>query len=165
MLTQHIGMRRTGTLWLTLLQLAITGGPALQAQQKNFTVVQIHPSEEDLPSVLKAEALKAAKITRKPFAYFFADWCSPCKALRNSLGDPLMVDAFDGTYIIQLNADEWAKKLGSTGFSISAIPVLFEIDNNGERTGRKIDGGAWGANIPKNMAPPLKAFFRGSSAK
>ena len=128
---------------------------------KNFTIVLIPPSDAALPVMLKAEVPNAKELGRKPYAYFYADWCGPCKALRKSLddADPLMMDAFRGTYIIQLDADTWGKKLEGTEFTVKAIPVLFELDNNGKPTGHRIDGSAWGEDIPKNMAPPLKAFF------
>lgn len=139
---------------------AKAASPQTPSQQKTFTVVKLKPSGGSLASILKVEVQKAKKLGRKPFVEFFADWCEPCKALRRSLNDPLMVDAFNNTYIIQLNADNWHSKLSGTGFSASAVPVFFEIDENGKPSGRKIDGGAWGANIPSNMAPPLKKFFR-----
>ena len=128
---------------------------------KPFTIVLIPPSDAALTAVLKAEIPKAKELGRKPYAYFYADWCGPCKALRKSLDDqdPLMMDAFRGTYIIQLDADTWGKKPEAKPFAVKAIPVLFELDKNGKPTGRKIDGGAWGEDIPVNMAPPLKAFF------
>ena len=138
---------------------------AESAPEKNFTIVRIQLSAGELPAVIKAGMPKAKQLGRKPFVYFYADWCSPCRALRNSLDDPLMIDAFNGTYIIQFDADAWGTRLAGTGFSIRGIPVLFEINNDGKPTGRKIDGGAWGDNIPRNMAPPLKAFFKGSSQK
>ena len=75
--------------------------------------------------------------------------------------DPRMVDAFAGTYLITLDADEWSGKLHPMGLDSSSIPVFFELDDKGKATGRKIDGGAWAENIPVNMAPPLKAFFGG----
>ena len=76
-----------------------------------------------------------------------------------------MLDAFQGTYIIQLDADTWGKKLKGTRFTVKAIPVLFELGKDGKPTGNKIDGGAWGEDIPQNMAPPLKAFFQRGSVK
>jgi thiol-disulfide isomerase/thioredoxin len=149
--------------------------PKLRAQAtpdttkaKPFTMVLIPPPDENPSSnilnVLKAEIPKAKELGQRPFAYFYADWCAPCKALRKSLddGDPLMMDAFRGTYIIQLNADTWSKKLAGTQFTVKAIPVLFELDQNGRPTDRKIDGGAWGEDIPRNMAPPLREFLQPS---
>ena len=74
-----------------------------------------------------------------------------------------MVDAFAGTYIVQVDVDEWGPSLAGTGFDASAIPAYYELDWSGKPTGRMITGAAWGNNIPENMAPPLRAFFRAAS--
>jgi thiol-disulfide isomerase/thioredoxin len=160
-------------LQLLFQPLAIAQPQSAPATDRPFTIALIQPSNEvpppdgELTAVLKAEVAKAKQAHRKPYAYFYADWCGPCKALRKSLddNDPLMVDAFRGTYIVQLNADTWGKRPDAQPFDIKAIPVLFELDNDGRPTGRKIDGSAWGDDIPRNMAPPLKAFFRNSAKK
>ena len=68
-----------------------------------------------------------------------------------------MVDAFQGTYIIQADVDSWG--FPPRGWDFTGIPVFFALDASGNPTGETIDGGAWGENIPENMAPPLKAFF------
>ena len=70
-----------------------------------------------------------------------------------------MVNAFEGIYLIRLDADEWG--WGENGFNFDAIPVFFKLDVDGHPTGEVIDGSAWGENIPENMAPPLDKFFHG----
>jgi hypothetical protein len=83
----------------------------------------------------------------------------PCKALRRSLSDQRMIEAFTGTYIIQLDWNAWLDQLDEAGFTVEAVPAFFELDAKGRPTGRTITGGAWGEDIPENMAPPLKKFF------
>jgi thiol-disulfide isomerase/thioredoxin len=104
------------------------------------------------------DALAAGK---KPFAYLHASWCGPCKAIdKTHATDAKMIDAFAGTAIAELDIDAAdPKALASLAMSPNAIPVFYKLDANGKPTGDKIDGGAWGDNIPDNMAPPLKAFF------
>ncbi|MEO8464214.1 MAG: hypothetical protein ABI640_02655 [Gammaproteobacteria bacterium] len=122
-------------------------------------VVVLEPAQGKLPDLLRREVANASAQHRVPFLQITAEWCVPCKKLRASLGDPLMQDAFDGTYIIRVDADAWKKELKAAGFDHPAIPVFFAVDAHAMPTGAKIDGGAWGEDIPQNMAPPLKRFF------
>jgi hypothetical protein len=71
-----------------------------------------------------------------------------------------MIDAFHGTAIITIDVDAADEKaLKAQHLPAQVIPVFFKLDRTGKPTGDRIDGGAWGDNIPANMAPPLKAFF------
>jgi len=129
----------------------------------SFTLVTIHPSQGDLASVMKYHVGQATQLKRKPFAEFSAEWCPPCKALASSLSDARMVEAFRGTYIIRIDIDEWKSQLARSDFNVLGVPAFFELGDNGQPSGRIITGAAWGDDIPKNMAPPLKEFFQGSS--
>ncbi len=145
-----------GALLVALLGTAVTEvGFAAEPVQ----VVVLEPGTGQLVSLLDREVAKAAAQQRVPFVQITAEWCVPCKKLRASLGDPLMQDAFAGTYIIRVDADAWKKELKKAGFDHPAIPVFFALDASARPTGAKIDGGAWGEDIPPNMAPPLKSFF------
>lgn len=128
--------------------------------QEAFTIVEIEYSETPLDELLQLEVQKARNKEQRPYVEFYADWCAPCVALRKSLNDERMIDAFAGTYIIQLNLDEWGDEASRKGFNVPAIPLFFELDAAGNPTGRTINGGAWGEDIPENMAPPLKTFFQ-----
>jgi thiol:disulfide interchange protein len=123
-------------------------------------VVVIAPGQGVLTELLQTEVTAAAALGKVPFVQMTAEWCVPCKKLRASLGDPLMQAAFAGTYIIQVDADAWKDELDKAGFDHPAIPVFFAVDAEAHPTGVKIDGGAWGEDIPRNMAPPLERFFK-----
>lgn len=131
----------------------------------HFSVVRVGKTREKLPDVLKTEAKKALDLGRQPYVEFYADWCPPCNAIRESLSDERMIDAFDGTYIIKLDLDFWEVKLLGTGFNVRGIPAFYEIDSDGNPTGRMITGAAWGEDVPENIAPPLKDFFNGGKSE
>jgi hypothetical protein len=135
------------------------------AAVKDFTRVRLHKGDGDLSALITMEAGKALTENRHPYLEFDATWCPPCIAITETLnsGDPMMVDAFAGTYMIQVDIDEWKDDLAGAGYKVNAIPVYYELNGDGKSTGRTIDGGAWGDNIPENMAPPLKKFFQGST--
>jgi thiol-disulfide isomerase/thioredoxin len=126
-----------------------------------FSVIVIEEGSAKLTDILQAEAQKAAALGRQPYVEFYADWCPPCNAIRDSLGDPRMVEAFAGTYIIKLDTDVWGDKLSGLGLYVPGIPAFYELDENGKPTGRMITGAAWGEDVPANIAPPMKAFFEG----
>jgi thiol-disulfide isomerase/thioredoxin len=127
---------------------------------ERFTLVKIPNSNDDLTTILAGQAALAQQAGRRPFVDFYADWCAPCKSLEKNLGAPSMVDAFDGTYIIRLNLDDWKERLPAAGFRVPGIPAFYAIDLQGKPSGRMITGAAWGEDIPANMAPPLKEFFQ-----
>ena len=135
---------------------------AASSAGRGFVVTQIKPTGATLLADIQAEVKKAKSQGLAPYVEFWATWCGPCMAIKKSLDDPLMKAAFKGTYIIQIDADS-APSLEGTGFTAGIIPIFYEVGDDGKPTGRTIDGGAWGDNIPANMAPPLDRFFHKTS--
>ena len=129
-----------------------------------FTEVRLHPKDGKLDELLAAEAQKAVAAGLLPVVEFDADWCPPCQAINQHLEEKneLMIKAYDGTYIIKLDVDEWGWNDGKVEyFTVDAIPVYFKLDEQGKETGESIDGGAWNEDIPVNIAPVMDAFFHG----
>lgn len=118
-------------------------------------------TKQPVAGSLAAFARDAKTAGLKPFAYLHASWCGPCKAIEKThAADAQMTDAFKGTAIALIDIDAAdPKALSALGLDTQAIPVFFRLDESGKPTGDRIDGGAWGDNVPANMAPPLKAFF------
>ena len=127
-----------------------------------FTIVRLHTNDGDLKTLLANEAQKAVALGQMPVVEFDATWCPPCQAIDKAIKakNELMLKAYSGTYIIKLDVDEWgwggSKK---HDFQFDAIPVYFKLDSSGNQTGEVIDGGAWGEDIPENIAPVIDKFF------
>ena len=114
----------------------------------------------DLAGLVKAEIAKAQAAAKKPVVYIGASWCPPCAAIKKYKTDPQMAAAFEGTYIIELDVDDWkAEDLAALRYNAKAVPIFIAVDADAKAKGPTIDGGAWGDNIPANMAPPLTKFF------
>jgi thiol-disulfide isomerase/thioredoxin len=114
---------------------------------------------DDLPKLLADHAALAKQADLAPYVELWAEWCPPCKKLEAAMGDARIVKAFTGVYLIRLDTDAWGTKLDGTGLDGSTIPVFYELDASGKPTGRRMDGGAWGEDVPENMAPALDGFF------
>jgi thiol:disulfide interchange protein len=129
-----------------------------------ITIVRLHPGDGDLQTLLTEEAQKATALGLAPVVEFDATWCPPCQVIDEGLrsNNELLLDAYAGTYIIKLDVDKWGwgdSKLHD--FEFDGIPVYFKLNAQGQPTGETIDGGAWGDNIPENIAPPMDDFFHG----
>jgi hypothetical protein len=118
-----------------------------------------------LTDTLRREAARAIARNTQPYAYLHADWCEPCVAIANTRDDPKMRAAFAGTHIIGVDIDRVEPaQLEAAGLRGSVIPIFYRLDPQGRPNGPTIDGGAWGENVPDNMAPPLAAFFASGGA-
>lgn len=154
-------MRRSSIGFVAAAAFAASLGVSFAtAAAEPVQVVVAQPGAGALEAQLRREVSAAAAAGKVPFVQLTAEWCGPCKALRASLGDPLMREAFAGTYIIQVDFDAFESELKAGGFDSPAIPVFYAVDADAKPTGAKIDGSAWGEDIPRNMAPPLGKFFK-----
>lgn len=140
---------------------AATAVPATTAPlgDKHFKEVFLMSSDGELETVLAREAKSARAMGLQPFVEIGASWCVPCQKLEQNMQHPKVEEAFRGTYIIHLDSDDWGNKLAAAGVAPRAIPVFFEIGEDGKSTGRRIQGGDWGTSI-ETMALKLHAFFR-----
>ncbi len=131
------------------------------APGNDFTLVRIYPKDGQLHSLLAAEVKKARALGQMPFVEFDATWCPPCQAITASLAakNKLMLEAYSGIYLIHADVDQWGWHNPEAGFSFDAIPVFYQLDADGRPGGPPIDGGAWAADIPENIAPVLAKFF------
>jgi len=127
-----------------------------------LTIVRLHRQAGDLQAMLADESKKAAALGQMPVVEFDATWCPPCLAIDSAIEarNELMLSAYGGTYIIKLDVDEWGWNNGQVeNFRFDAIPVYFKLDADGNQTSEVIDGGAWGEDIPENIAPVMDEFF------
>ena len=127
----------------------------------SMTVVRLWPHQGRMVDLLGTAAADARDRHQRPFVEFGAAWCASSRAVEAALMDQRMIDAFNGTYIVQLEANAWLKEGKQAGFQAFPIPAFFELDAAGRPTGRLLRGDAWGADTVENMPPVLRAFFQG----
>jgi hypothetical protein len=145
-------------------QLAPDSTPAVPRGDTAIPVVTLLPDQGKLIELLKVQVAKAVALGRTPFIELGASWCAHCHALDRSFSNQRMKDALAGTYIIRLDVDVWKEQLGQVNYAMGQgdynLPGFYAMDRAGKATGLTIGGGAWEDDIPENMAPPLKQFFR-----
>ncbi len=131
--------------------------PAAPASTHRWADAQ--PGAGSLQAQLSHHCATARDLGLHPYAELNAIWCAPCKALRKAMDDPAMQQAFEGTYVVGVDVDLFAKELEPLGLVTYGVPAIFALGPDCKATGAMITGGDWGADIPAEMAPPLTAFF------
>ena len=83
-----------------------------------------------LPQLLKARIDSARAEGRTLFIEIGATWCGPCLELERQLTTPEMIDAFAGTSIVHLDANEWDldKDILPLGIHGGVLPLLVALD-------------------------------------
>jgi hypothetical protein len=134
--------------------------PPAAAADEGSIWSKVSPSPGKLGAALEAEVAKAKAKSLKPVVYLGAGWCKPCVAIKKYRKDPKMLEAFRGTYVAELDIDDWKEEdLKPLGLNDRAVPYFHLVDDRGHSTGTKLSSSAWGEDIPENMAPPLTKFF------
>ena len=125
-----------------------------------FTITRVNVQNGELLVQLATETQKAKSLGQMPFIEFDATWCPPCITIDNNIKakEPLTTKAFEGVYLIRADVDEWGWGDGKA-FNFEAIPIYYELNDDGTPSGSVIDGGAWNEDIPENFAPVLDQFF------
>lgn len=124
-------------------------------------LVELVPTQGDLGPLLRDVVARAKEKALRPVVEFYADWCPPCRVFKESLGDPQIAEALDGTYLVKLNLDDWHDKLRGTGFTVKTIPSFYLLGAQGRPNGKMLDGDKWGKSTPASMGAALRAFLGG----
>lgn len=131
---------------------AIPAGPGKHA------IVELHPGVP-LAEQLRHHAAEAELRGLRPHLEFGAGWCPPSRMFGEVLSDPRMVSALAGAYLLRADIDAFADDPLLRTWRVSAVPVFFELDAEGQATGRSITGAAWGADTVDNMAAAMSEFL------
>jgi len=139
---------------------SVSNEPAPPARPRSRRDWHVFRSGQELPKELGGFSREASRKGLLPVVYMTSWSCEPCRSLKDSLSDPRMQEAFEGTSILEVNMHQIpAGVLSDLGLQPHGIPAFYVLDEQGHVTGAMITGAAWGDDIPENMAPPLTEFF------
>lgn len=124
-----------------------------------FVLVDLNVEPVPLSQLLEREAKRAEEKGLRLYVEFGAKWCVPCQKLRKAMKDEPVASALKGAYIVAIDVDAWGGRLGEAGFTVGAIPVIFELDAAGLPTDRRIDGRAFGDDDPARIATAMRDFI------
>ncbi|MFO7561509.1 MAG: hypothetical protein R6X02_02600 [Enhygromyxa sp.] len=120
-------------------------------------IVHVHAGQP-LSEQLRTHAHAAESRGLRPFFEVGAIWCPPSRLFGEALTDPRMEAALAGVYLIRADMDEFGGDPKLRELGVSAVPVFFELDAEGQATGRSMTGAAWGADTIENMSGAIAKF-------
>ena len=131
---------------------------AAQPSASAHVVVHLQPGTP-LGALLRDHANTAETQGLRPFFEFGALWCPPSRMFGELLDDPRMQAALAGVYLIRAELDDFVNDPRTKELSTVSVPVFYELNADGQSTGRSITGAAWGADTPENMTSTMARFF------
>lgn len=129
----------------------------------NITLVDVNDNRS-LSEVLDHERALGANDGEKLLVWLVVPECQPCNAVAAALPDKKMQEALEGVRLVRLDIQDYQRELDQLGFPTEKIPGFALVG----KTNRPLDfihGGEWDDDIPKNIAPVLGKFVRGSLLK
>lgn len=140
------------------LDRAKSSPPPPKRPPAKYAVVELKPGI-GLALHLRDHANRAEDRSLRPFLEIGATGRPPSTTFGEALDDPRMQAALTGVYLIRADLEVFADDPLLDELQPHTIPVFFELDAAGRSTGRKIDGGAWGADTIENMSATMTKFF------
>lgn len=135
-------------------------GSAPGAASTAGVVVAIHAGAP-LAAQLREHASVAEDRGLRPFLEFGAMWCPPSRMFGEILEDPRMQAALAGVYLVRAEIDDFTNDPLARQLNAVSVPVFYELDAEGQSTGRTITGAAWGEDTIENMSRTMARFFAG----
>jgi len=122
----------------------------------------VWPTSKTLKAIVADTIRDARRAGLRPFVYFFADTSDPRGAFASRFAHPRVAEALEGTYIVQLAAEQWRAEAADIGFSFLAAPAFVRLDDRERATG-SIGGTQLRTDSPEHMGQALKAFLQATS--
>ncbi len=127
-------------------------------------LVDVGRDGASLISVLDAQRKEAKKSGQKLVLWVVTDDCKPCNGVAAALPDPTMQRALGKLRLVRVNARDFGGELSYLNVPSDKIPG-FAILGSSNRPLDYVHGGEWDEDIPRNIAPVLGAFLKGTYKK
>ncbi len=128
-----------------------------------LVLVDIGPAVTSLRDALDAQRAEASKDGKKVLLWVGVQGCKPCNGVAISLSDPSMQRALDRMRLVRVDAHDFVLELQHLHVPLDKYPG-FAILGSDDRPVDYVHGGEWDADVPRNIAPVLGKFVRGTYA-
>lgn len=127
-------------------------------------LVDVGNGVRSLNAELDNQRTIATKDQKKLVLWVVMDDCQPCNGVSASLSDPKLQSALTGVRLVRVNVRDFAADLRYLGIPSDKFPgfVLLGPTN---RPVDYVNGGEWDEDVPRNIAPVLGSFVKGSYTK
>ncbi|MEM7799904.1 MAG: hypothetical protein AAF633_11990, partial [Chloroflexota bacterium] len=143
-------------------------GKYISPAPEHYTLANLNLSQGRLGDLVKEEVAQALEVGRKPYLYVYDESCPLCSpSIDRYFVDGYFNDggrlmrSLDGVFLIRIDATFWETDLQLMGANYSDIPIIYELDRNGNLTGSYIDSENWDNNpTNESLAVAFEAFFQ-----
>jgi hypothetical protein len=127
-------------------------------------LVDVGNGVRSLSAELDNQRTIATKDQKKLVLWVVMDDCQPCNGVSASLSDPKLQSALTGVRLVRVNVRDFVADLRYLGIPSDKFPGFVLLGPTNRPTDY-VNGGEWDEDVPRNIAPVLGNFVKGSYTK
>jgi hypothetical protein len=130
----------------------------------NIDLIDVGNGVRSLSAELDNQRTLAQKDGDKLVMWVVMDDCQPCNGVAASLSDPKLQAALANIRLVRVNVRDFQADLKYLGVPADKFPGFVLLGPTNRPTDY-VNGGEWDEDIPRNIAPVLGNFVKGSYTK
>jgi hypothetical protein len=117
------------------------------------------PPDDDVATLVRAEALRTKGEQRDLLVYVGATWCEPCQRFHHAAESGDLDSTFPSLTLLEFDSDRDAERLVSAGYTSRLIPLFAVPGPDGRASGKQIEGGIKGDGAVGYITPRLQGLL------
>jgi thiol-disulfide isomerase/thioredoxin len=122
-------------------------------------VRSVHAADGDVALLVRSERARAVADGRQLVVYVGATWCEPCQRFHHAVERGELDTTFPKLTLLEFDNDKDHERLAKTGYVSQYIPLFALPKEDGNASGKQVEGGIKGEGAVGFVTTKLQGFL------